>query len=397
VRCCLLLLVSACVITTVGCDAPVESFESNDVFALTLVRSRNVPAEAAKQDAAEVVEQLFGTPNEPRWPEDWFDSDAASLVEEDRLVRAAGAVSSEKDGTHRGLFREHCVTCHGLAGDGAGPASSTQNPYPRDFRPGVFKWKSTERADKPTRDDLANILRRGVPGTGMPSFALLVEEDLDALVDYLIYLSVRGEVERRLIAAAIDQLGYEESAPDADAALSLDSSSEGGEVVGNVVKRVGTDWAQAVSVSTPDDWAELEGESLSAAIARGEEIFHGPIANCVGCHGPGGNGEALTLDFDDWTKEYSTRLGLTPDDREAMRPFREVGALRPRPIQPRNLQNGVFRGGGDPATLYRRITQGIAGTPMPAVMVVDEPNGKGLTSEQVWDLVRYLRSLGNQR
>ncbi|MDB4654052.1 cytochrome c, partial [bacterium] len=106
-----------------------------------------------------------------------------------------------------------------------------------------------------------------------------------------------------------------------------------------------------------------------------------------------GDGSLPTLDYDDWTKEYTTRIGLTPDDREAMKPFRDAGALRPRTIAPRTLRDGVFHGGGDSASLYRRITQGIAGTPMPAVEVVSEPNGKGLTTEQIWDLVRYVQQL----
>ena len=48
----------------------------------------------------------------------------------------------------------------------------------------------------------------------MPSFAALRDDDLEALVDYVIYLSVRGEVERRLAAAAIDELGYAETVPE---------------------------------------------------------------------------------------------------------------------------------------------------------------------------------------
>lgn len=381
------------VLPFIGCDVAVDHFPANDVFSLTLARTRSVPAEAARNDAEQVVTSLFGTPEEPRWPSEWFDSEIiAGLVDTERLSRAAGAVSSERDGTHRGLFREHCVTCHGVAGDGAGPASATQNPYPRDFRHGVFKWKSSERGEKPTREDLVLVLKRGVPGTGMPSFTLLVEDDVQALTDYIIYLSFRGEVERRLMAAAIDQLGYEESAPDDDAKLTVESGTEGSEVVSNVLNRVARDWGQSRKSEVPSTYRELEGEPLAASISRGEEIFHGPIANCVGCHGPGGNGRAVTLDYDDWTKEYSTRLGLDPNDRDAMRPFRKAGALRPRPVQPRNLQLGVFRGGSRPEDLYRRITQGIAGTPMPAVAVVDQPSGVGLTVDQIWDLVRFLRA-----
>ncbi len=41
-------------------------------------------------------------------------------------------------------------------------------------------------------------------GTSMPSFRLLKDDELDALVDYVIYLSIRGEVERKLLFEAKD-------------------------------------------------------------------------------------------------------------------------------------------------------------------------------------------------
>jgi mono/diheme cytochrome c family protein len=404
-----------------GCDARIDHFEANAVHALSLARSRSLPADVASRDALQVVDELFGSPDQPRWPESLSEegsdpleaaegqtpfrigSETAAreadslLVDPARLTRAAGPVSSERDGTHRGLFREHCVVCHGLAGDGAGPASLFQNPYPRDFRLGLFKWKSTTRGAKPTRADLRRLLSGGVPGTAMPSFALLDGEDLEALVDYVIYLSVRGEVERRLAAAALDELGYEEAVPENGLRLAAGGETEGGEVVGEVLAQVLAKWRQADDNLAPvGTWKVLEGPAAEASIRSGQEIFHGPIVNCAACHGPAGNGTVATLDFDDWTKEYSTRIGLTPSDREAMRPFRQAGAPRPRPILPRNLQDGVFQGGADPETLYRRITQGIAGTPMPSVEVVGEDNGRGLTEMQVWDLVRYLQSLGGQ-
>jgi mono/diheme cytochrome c family protein len=371
-----------------GCDSPIENFDSNEVFALTLARSRSTPTVAAQSDVAQTITELFGTPDTPRWP----DQFAAALptVDPQRITRAAGPFSSERDGTHVGLFREHCVICHGLSGSGAGPASQVQNPYPRDFRHGVFKWKSTPRAEKPSRDDLRRLLMEGVPGTAMPSFSLQAPEDIDALVDYAIYLSARGEVERRLIAAAIDELDYGETAPNDD--LRLTQNGEGAEVVAEVIDRVATSWrdAKPIKVAPPSPASE-------ESIANGKAIFHGQVANCVGCHGQNGNGIATTLDYDDWTKEYSTRIGVTPTDREAMRPYRQAGALRPRIAEPRSLRNGVFRGGGDAETLYRRITQGIAGTPMPAVAVVDQADGTGLTSDQVWDLVRYVQSLSPNR
>lgn len=401
----LILTVACC-----GCDARIDRFEPNEVFALTIERSRSTPSEAALADAAEVVDRLFGDPNEPAWPVELLgQSSTEGLVDVDRLSRAAGAVFSDKEGTNHGLYRKHCVNCHGLSGSGAGPASLFQDPYPRDFRHGVFKWKSTERASKPTRDDLRQLLQRGVPDTAMPSFSLVDEEDIESLVDYVIYLSVRGEVERRLVVAAVDELEYSDDAPDEDSWRLVNESpdSDGAEVVRQVLQRVTNSWLEAdsqVVVPPPADRPETvdadqspKAQAItSQAIERGKAIFHGQIANCVGCHGPSGNGGVVTLDYDDWSKEYSTRIGVTPTDREAMRPLREAGALPPRQSKPRKFSEGVIRGGDDGETLYRRITQGIAGTPMPAVPISTDPSATALTPGEVWDLVRYVQSLGKQ-
>lgn len=387
----------------VGCDARIERFEPNEVYALSVSRSFSTPAEAALGDVSQVVEQIFGTPDRPVWPTELLaDSDLGSLVDPDRLAQSAGLVFSEEDGTNRGLFRKHCVNCHGLSGSGTGPASLLQDPYPRDFRHGVFKWKSTERTAKPTRDDLSGILRRGIPGTAMPSFSLLSQDEIEALVDYVVYLSVRGEVERKLVAAAVLDLGYEESAPPepelklvrATAGDRVSSGAEAEEVIAETVREVVRSWQQADQqvVAVPPA-PELTGALLAESIERGRGIFHGQIANCAGCHGPEGNGQAVTLDYDDWSKEYSTRLGLTPTDREAMQPFRDAGALPPKLTKPRRFGRSVLRGGGDPETIYRRIAQGIAGTPMPRVEISQQVTGTGLSVEQAWDLVHYVESL----
>ena len=394
-----LSLFAAATLIAAGCDAPVGSFPSNDVYSLTVAHSRNTSTSEAEKAVSDVIGELFGTPNQPNWPAEWIDADLH--VSEENLARAAGPQLSEKDGTHRGLFREHCVTCHALSGSGTGPASVFQNPYPRDFRPGVYKWKSTLRSAKPTRDDLTKLLHQGVAGSGMPSFALIDPDDLDALVDYVIYLSVRGETERELMAIAIDDLGYGEDTIDEDARLQIDGTGDGTAAIAEVLSKVSFEWASADSqivelpdVAPPDTAIESGNASdLAESVKRGQELFHGQIANCAGCHGKGGAGDLVTLDYDDWDKEYSTRLGLTPSDREAMRPFRKAGAPTPRLTKPRNLTSGVYRGGKDTATLYRRITQGIAGTPMPGIAVVSTADGTGLTSDQAMDLVHYVESL----
>jgi mono/diheme cytochrome c family protein len=403
-----LALISVVLVSLVGCDHSTLSFSDNELYGVSLAKTRQVEiSSAAIVDAARVTQQWFGTPDNPSWPDlkgvgDLGDL-ASGLVSLENLARAAGPIYSDRQDVHRGLYREHCVVCHGLEGGGNGPAALFQDPYPRDLRHGVFKWKSTPRSSKPTRDDLRLLLTVGVRGSSMPSFANESVNDREALIDYLIYLSVRGQVERGLIAAAIDELDYGAGSVDPEFQLASQPGTEGGEVALNVLQEVMGQWKEAdqsvirLAALKVDESENNDDSNIESSIARGKEIFHGQIANCAGCHGPNGDGSLATLDFDDWTKEYSTRIGITPGDRQAFKPMKRLGALPPRVAKPRDLKSGVFRGGGDTETLYRRITQGIAGTPMPAVAVVEKANGLGLTQDQIMDLIHYVQSLSGAK
>ena len=44
----------------------------------------------------------------------------------------------------------------------------------------------------------ARRLHDGIPGTAMPSFALLPPDEVEALVEYVKYLSMRGQMETAL-------------------------------------------------------------------------------------------------------------------------------------------------------------------------------------------------------
>ena len=98
----------------------------------------------------------------------------------------------------RGLYMTHCAHCHGTSGDGNGPTAEFLNPKPRDYRKGIFKFTSTKPADKVTRDDLHRIILRGIPGTYMPSFRLLADDEVHAIVEYVRWLAMRGEFEQIL-------------------------------------------------------------------------------------------------------------------------------------------------------------------------------------------------------
>ena len=104
-----------------------------------------------KQDLDEILAALFGTPNDPSIPV-VKDLDISQVISQDRLYVASGAVGIDKHGRARGLYREHCAHCHGVTGDGMGPTAAFLNPYPRDYRLGLFKFKSTPVGVKPTHE-----------------------------------------------------------------------------------------------------------------------------------------------------------------------------------------------------------------------------------------------------
>ena len=81
------------------------------------------------------------------------------------------------------------------------------------------------------------------------------------------------------------------------------------------------------------------------------------------------------------------------------REYVALGALQPRNLFPRNLRSGVYRGGRRPIDLYWRIVNGIDGAQMPAApMKADDagPEVKGLTNQDVWDLINYVRSMPHE-
>lgn len=417
-----LLAAMACLFTLcagAGCDVPIDAFEENRLFAKRLELNEGVELTSVRGDVDAILLELFGTPDQPRWPA-YLQSDNPSkdLVSLERLQRAAGAVRSDENDVHYGLYREHCILCHGIAGNGLGATSRLLNPYPRDFRMGKFKFKSTPQGSRPTRDDLRQLLRRGIAGTSMPAFALLPDDDLEALIDYVIYLSIRGEVERGLLMRATYELDLDAGERLVDPTrdpTSTDSVIPDQFSVVELVSNVANKWLKAERITAAGSQAEhysldaplppaelplvganlasdAERERLAQSVAHGRELFQGKVANCSSCHGPLGAGDGTVNDYDDWTKDWTTQAGLDPLDKQQLRPMLALGALKPRHILPRNLQNGIYRGGSRPEDIYLRIVRGIEGTPMPAAPMQPE-NALGLTEADAWDLVNFVLSL----
>jgi len=84
----------------------------------------------------------------------------------------------------KALYELKCVGCHGQKGDGKGPAAELLSPPPRDFTSGIYKIRTTA-GKAPSDQDLFRVITDGMPGTSMPSWAVLPEKERWNLVAYV--------------------------------------------------------------------------------------------------------------------------------------------------------------------------------------------------------------------
>lgn len=305
----------------------------------------------------------------------------------------------------RAVYMKNCMHCHGVSGDGAGPTADYLSPRPRDYRLGVFKFTSTLAAEKISRDDLHRILKHGIPGTYMPSFLLLGEKETRSVIEYVRWLAVRGEFEKRtdddLAEFSVDALEdtVKKAAATYDAAKKAGETPAKGMTLGQAMKEARESFAKFQSdelagaiedtaTFLADAWTRADADesvilpTVSRVVdeatsrERGRLLFMSDKTKCYTCHGMLGKGDGLaTEDF--WKKPGS----------ELMYSRRGLHDAWGNPLRPRNLTLGQYRGGRRPVDLFRRIYAGIKGTPMPGF-------GKtALKDEEIWDVVNFVMSL----
>lgn len=312
----------------------------------------------------------------------------ASLASAMEVAPAAGDVIVVGAGENlihgRGLYMRHCSHCHGTSGDGYGPTATYLNPRPRDYRHGVFKFTSTDAQAKVSRDDIARILRNGVPGTYMPSFVpMLDDSELHQVTEYVRFLSMRGEFERKLSG----ELSADYSK---DAVASRKESGESySDIVAELKSFLAEDMTDSLEFVTEDlssAWTNADTEDAlitpdSARVAdtvesrrMGRELYLSKAINCADCHGISGkgNGPQTTIyEKNPVTQQLYSEPGLHD--------------IWDNVNQPRNLTHGIYRGGRRPVDLFRRIHAGIKGSRMPSY--------KNLKHEEIWHIVNYVLSI----
>jgi len=248
------------------------------------------------------------------------------------------------------LYRLECLHCHGTEGTGDGSTAPFLYPRPRNYQPGIFKWTALKDKAHPRREDLYKVISEGSYTSAMPAFRRFSRAQIHGLVDMVRLLSIRGETEL-LLALEMSDDNYLTPA-----------------LVSQTYADVWDKWKSA-----PDSLIFYEGEVPSPSaesIALGRKHFMDPNGgNCFSCHGEKGLGDGTSA----WEADEDGIMQRIVDDWG-------------EEIIPRNLTTGIFRGGRRPIDIYRRLTGGINGTPMPAV-----PDT--LTEDDRWAIVHYVLSL----
>ncbi len=112
----------------------------------------------------------------PAW-RDFDDQQLADVVAYVRTLHTPSTLpASDPALLARGatLYAQQCASCHGIEGDGQGPAASVFAP-----RPFSFQYLT------PAPDEIDRVLREGVAGSAMPAFPGLNDEARRALAAYV--------------------------------------------------------------------------------------------------------------------------------------------------------------------------------------------------------------------
>jgi mono/diheme cytochrome c family protein len=248
------------------------------------------------------------------------------------MVLAGQEVSADVLEEGREHYVQNCYACHGMAGDGKGPASHYYRPPPRDLTKGLYKFGGVVDG-LPHDDDFARILQHGLAGTPMLAWDI-PKAELDPIIQYVKSLSRAWQ--------EADELGTQ------------------------------------IPVDT-DTWQGKERE----AITRGKQVYHG-LATCQQCH-PAYATKQEMIDAAKASNRTITEFRAQPFQPETKESQYEADGKKMVIMPPDFLFNEV-RSGHDVKDLYRIISAGIPGTAMPTWY-------GALPTPDVWAMAYYVQSL----
>lgn len=239
-------------------------------------------------------------------------------------------------------YQTYCVGCHGENGDGQGEAAKFLHPKPRNFQTANYKFSSTRAGQLPTDTDLNRAIFSGLNGTAMPSYPLLPQKTIDALIQTIKTFSPKWNEKKS-----------DEMIPFADYTFLADKT---------------------------------------AAIARGEAIYHG-YAKCWSCHPAYVSKEIIN--------EYLVMMENSTQDVFRDRLFDSVGSLNSdnELIYATDFRRDVVRAGPEIYMLYQSIAAGITGSAMPTwvdsfdIASEKHPDQKLIQPSDLWAITYYVQDL----
>ena len=218
----------------------------------------------------------------------------------------------------KNVYARRCEGCHGLTGNGNGPAATFMYKFkPRNFNAGVFKFRLTPSGSLPQDGDLYRTVTRGIRGSSMPSWHILPDKVRIAVIQYIKY-----------------ELTVDRSDPEEPYHYFVEEPAEAPMYIG------------------------MAPEPSEDIVKHGKEVWQ--QAKCWECHGNSGKGDG------DKSRELEDDFGY--------------------PILPADLTAGLYKSGPSVKDIYRTVTTGLSGTPMPSY-------GDSLPEEDRWALAYFVLSL----
>jgi len=238
-------------------------------------------------------------------------------------------VSARRLNSGEHLFVTYCSACHGMKGDGNGPAAIGLRPPPRNFKQGQFKFAAVASGQLPNDEDFLRIIQKGLHGSAMLPWNDVPEREIMDIVQYIKTLSPK----------------WAEKSP--------------GEPI----------------APGPDPWG---AERKTEAITRGMKVYHG-MAQCLSCHPAYETKDTINAASLELSKRESTPR---PDAYHSEMKESDYGYK----LMPPDFTRDHVRSGETLEDFYRTIAAGIGGTAMPTWK-------GALPDDDIWAMAYYVRSL----
>ncbi len=270
-------------------------------------------------------------------------SSCTSKVFDAPVMLGGKYVSAAKLNRGHDVYMNYCMQCHGVNGDGKGPASQGMVPAPRNFKAGMYKFANVGPGEMPTDEDFKRIIRYGLNGTAM---------------------------------------------------LPWDMSDEQIDSVTQFIKTFAPIWSEKIIVAgtpipvTPDPWGPTQKD---AATLHGKKVYHG-LAQCFTCHPSYASLEEVKSASQELTGSVMT---------SEMRPNAQISVLQGssydnHSYMPPDFTKLHIRSTRDLNGIYVRLAAGVNGTSMPAWRGMLSLKGDATEDERnLWALAYYVQSLSD--